>query len=147
MFFREILDFDENFKFLDRLNSLVFNVWKDDNAKTFKNQSMEQLEMFYRNYINEMRQKCNEMKALEREINEALNELSKIPYETMMLTNNPAIQGCLLCYAEGKIDKYMSGTESFIITSDETTEDIEAIACTRCEKLYEIEHASINAPL
>ena len=59
MFFRQISDFEENFKFLDRLNAIVFNVWKDNNAEAFKTQSMEQLEMFYRNYIDEMRQKSN----------------------------------------------------------------------------------------
>ena len=46
MFFRQISDFEENFKFLDRLNAIVFNVWKDNNAEAFKTQSMEQVEMF-----------------------------------------------------------------------------------------------------
>ena len=36
MFYRQISDFEENFKFLDRLNAIVFNVWKDDNAEAFK---------------------------------------------------------------------------------------------------------------
>ena len=47
MFFRQISDFDENFKFLDRLNILLFNVWHDNNADAYRTQSMEQLEMFH----------------------------------------------------------------------------------------------------
>ena len=94
MFYRQISDFEENFKFLDRLNAIVFNVWKDDNAEAFKTQSMEQLEMFYRNYINEMRQKSNKMKALEQEINELLDELRQIGQETQLLAVDPEIQGC-----------------------------------------------------
>ena len=66
-----------------------FNVWKDDNAEAFKTQSMEQLEMFYRNYIDEMRQKSNKMKTLEQEINELLDELRQIGQETQLLAVEP----------------------------------------------------------
>ena len=50
---------------------------------------MEQLEMFYRNYIDEMRQKSNKMKTLEQEINELLDELRQIGQETQLLAVEP----------------------------------------------------------
>lgn len=147
MFFRQISDFEENFKFLDRLNTIVFNVWKDDNAESFKTQSMEQLEMFYRNYINEMRQKSNEMKALEQEINELLDELQQIGQETQLLTVDPEIQGCLLCYADGKVRKDMSGSEAFIMRPSDPRDQVEELAYSRCSKVYDIEKAYIDRPL
>ena len=91
MFFRQISDFDENFKFLDRLNILLFNVWCDNNADAYRTQSIEQLEMFYRNYVNEMRQKSNELKALESEINELVEQLRSVVEDTRMLPQTPKL--------------------------------------------------------
>ena len=123
MFYRQISDFEENFKFLDRLNAIVFNVRKDDNAEAFKTQSMKQLEMFYRNYINEMRQKSSRMKALEQEINELLDELRQVGQETQLLTVEPEIQGYGLAYAAGKISIGTSGGEYFVMRKNEDPND------------------------
>ena len=147
MFFRQISDFEENFRFLDRLNAIVFNVWKDDNAEAFKTQSMEQLEMFYRNYINEMRQKSNKMKALEEEINELLDELRQVGQETQLLTVEPEIQGYGLAYAAGKISIGMSGGEYFVMRKNEDPNDAKDYAFSRCEKLQEIEDSWYERPL
>ena len=147
MFFRQISDFEENFRFLDRLNAIVFNVWKDDNAEAFKTQSMEQFEMFYRNYINEMRQKSSRMKALEEEINELLDELRQVGQETQLLTVEPEIQGYGLAYAAGKISIGMSGGEYFVMRKNEDPNDAKDYAFSRCEKLQEIEDAWYERPL
>lgn len=147
MFFRQISDFEENYKFLDRLNSIVFNVWKDDNAESFKTQSMEQLEMFYRNYINEMRQKSNELRALEQEINELLEDLRQISQDMTHMTVYPEIDGCLLCSAQGIISDNESGEETFIIKSNEPRDRLEEIAYSRCNRVYDIENVSIETPL
>lgn len=147
MFFRQISDFEENFKFLDRLNAIVFNVWKDDNAESYKTQSMEQLEMFYRNYINEMRQKSNEMKALEQEINELLEELRQVGQETQHLAVDPEIQGCGLAYAVGGISVGTSGGEYFVMRKNEDPNDAPDYAVSRCEKLQDIEDAWYERPL
>ena len=147
MFFRQISDFEENFKFLDRLNAIVFNVWKDDNAEAFKTQSMEQFEMFYRNYINEMRQKSSRMKALEEEINELLEELRQVGQETQLLAVEPEIQGCGLAYAAGKISIGMSGGEYFVMRKNEDPNDAKDYAFSRCEKLQEIEDSWYERPL
>ena len=56
MFYREIQDFEENFRLLDRLNVMLLNVWRDKQADTFRNGQMQQLEILYRNYISEMRE-------------------------------------------------------------------------------------------
>ena len=147
MFFRQISDFEEKFKFLDRLNAIVFNVWKDDNAEAFKTQSMEQLEMFYRNYINEMRQKSSRMKALEEEINELLDELRQVGQETQLLTVEPEIQGYGLAYAAGKISIGTSGGEYFVMRKNEDPNDAKDYAFSRCEKLQEIEDSWYERPL
>ena len=146
MFFRQISDFEEKFKFLDRLNAIVFNVWKDDNAEAFKTQSMEQFEMFYRNYINEMRQKSSRMKALEQEINELLDELRQVGQETQLLTVEPEIQGYGLAYAAGKISIGTSGGEYFVMRKNEDPNDAIDYAFSRCEKLQEIEDACYKRP-
>lgn len=147
MFFRQITDFEENFKFLDRLNAIVFNVWRDNNAEAFKTQSMEQLEMFYRNYINEMRQKSSEMKVLEQEINDLLVELQKIGKDTQLLAANPEIQGCGLAYAKGHVSDQISGEECFIIRKSEDPRNAMSYALSRCKKLQDIEDAYYDRPL
>ena len=146
MFYRQISDFEENFRFLDRLNAIVFNVWKDDNAEAFKTQSMEQFEMFYRNYINEMRQKSSRMKALEEEINELLDELRQVGQETQLLTVEPEIQGYGLAYAAGKISIGTSGGEYFVMRKNEDPNDAKDYAFSRCGKLQEIEDACYERP-
>ena len=147
MFYRQISDFEENFRFLDRLNAIVFNVWKDDNAEAFKTQSMEQFEMFYRNYINEMRQKSSRMKALEEEINELLDELRQVGQETQLLTVEPEIQGYGLAYAAGKISIGTSGGEYFVMRKNEDPNDAKDYAFSRCGKLQEIEDSWYERPL
>ena len=147
MFYRQISDFEENFRFLDRLNAIVFNVWKDDNAEAFKTQSMEQFEMFYRNYINEMRQKSSRMKALEEENNELLDELRQVGQETQLLTVEPEIQGYGLAYAAGKISIGTSGGEYFVMRKNEDPNDAKDYAFSRCEKLQEIEDSWYERPL
>lgn len=149
MFFRQISDFDENFKFFDRLNALLFNVWRDNNADAYRTQSMEQLEMFYRNYVNEMRQKSNEMKALEREINELMEQLRSIGEDTRMLVADPEIRGCLLCTAYGRepgISDVLTH-ERFVMRPDEDTHYVEDIAMSRCRYLCNIESASTDEQL
>ena len=147
MFYRQISDFEENFRFLDRLNAIVFNVWKDDNAEAFKTQSMEQLELFYPNYTTDMRQKSNKMKALEQEINELLDKLRQVGQETQLLTVEPEIQGYGLAYAAGKISIGTSGGEYFVMRKNEDPNDAKDYAFSRCEKLQEIEDACYERPL
>lgn len=149
MFFRQISDFDENFKFLDRLNILLFNVWDDNNSEAYRTQSMEQLKMFYRNYVNEMRQKSNEMKALEREINELMEQLRSIVEDTRMLATDPEIRGCLLCTAYGRkpgISDVLTH-ERFVMRPNEDTLYVEDIAMSRCCYLCNIESACIDEQL
>lgn len=143
MFFRQISDFDENFKFLDRLNALLFNVWRDNNAEAYRTQSMEQLEMFYRNYVNEMRQKSNEMKALEREINDLIEKLRLVGQDTRQLTIDPEIEGCTLCTAYGHERGIgdMTTTESFIMRPGEDPHFVEEYAMERCRELADIQEA------
>lgn len=121
MFFRQISDFEENFKFLDRLNVLLFNVWKDKNAEAYRTQSMEQLEMFYRNYVNEMRQKSEELSLLQKQIMEKLSELQQLDREMMDITNNPEIDGCWMCHASGytDMDQECYSTREFVASEDE----------------------------
>lgn len=149
MFFRQISDFDENFKFLDRLNILLFNVWHDKNAKAYHTQSIDQLEMFYRNYVNEMRQKSNELKALESEINELVEQLRSVVEDTRMLATDPEIRGCLLCTAYGRKPDVpdVLTHERFVMRPNEDPHYVEDFAMSRCSYLCNIESASIDEQL
>ena len=78
MFYREIQDFEENFRLLDRLNVMLLNVWRDKQADTFRNGQMQQLEILYRNYISEMREISQEMGLLLRQIEEQIEEANQL---------------------------------------------------------------------
>lgn len=145
MFFRQISDFEENFKFLDRLNDVLFNVWKDNNANAFKTQSINQLEMFYRKYVNEMRQKSNEMSTLLKEIEMNVSKLEKLQSQVSDLSTHPEIKGCKMCWATGRLSHQVSGGEYFIARPHEN--DYEGIANERCEQLYDIEKAFVEQVL
>ena len=110
---------------------------------------MDQLEMFYRNYVNEMRQKSKELKALEREINDLMEQLRSVVEDTRMLATDPEIRGCLLCTAYGRkpgISDVLTH-EHFVMSPNEDTHYVEDIARSRCRYLCNIESACIDEQL
>lgn len=147
MFFRQISDFEENFKFLDRLNVLLFNVWKDENAAAFKTSSMEQLEMFYRNYVNEMRQTSHTLSGQLNDVNAKIARLKELCSELSLLKTNASIEGCGLCYGEGQIRDDLHGGEFFVIAPGEDPNNLLAYAYERCSEIYDIDNAWYHGPL
>lgn len=138
MFFRQIEDFERIFKFLDRVNILVFNVWRDKNAEAFKNGDMHYLESFYRNYISEMREKSNEMLQLKNSIDQQMEDIANDLRELESICQDPEIRGCLMCSASGPLNskQHLYGQESFVARCGE---DIETVAHQRCHKLEMID--------
>lgn len=143
MFFRQIEDFERVFKWMDRINILVFNVWRDKNAESFKDAEMKHLESFYRNYISEMREKSNEMIQLKESIQQQIAEINRDIIELDHLCDNPEINGCLLCRASGPLDEKNTiyGTEAFVARS---SENIDMVAQQRCHKLMNVDSCTVE---
>ena len=70
MLLRKIDELETFFKWLDRANLLVFNVWNDKQADAYKNGAMLQMETLYRTYIADMRQIANELSLMQKQIEE-----------------------------------------------------------------------------
>ncbi|MCQ2279137.1 MAG: hypothetical protein MJZ62_07540 [Bacteroidales bacterium] len=94
MFLREIEDFENRFTMLDRLNTLVFNVWDDKAATAFKNANITQIETLYRSYISEMRSLSEEANMLKQRILEDLKEAERLSNEIQDISHHPKIAGC-----------------------------------------------------
>jgi len=143
MFFRQIEDFEKVFRFLDRINIIVFNVWRDKNADAFKNGEMKNLESFYRTYISDMREKSNEMLQLKNAIDEQLNELSNLEQQLNEICASPDIQGCSTYCAFGYTDRQrkMFDKEYFVVKYNENPEEV---ASERCLRLLYIERIQMH---
>lgn len=146
MFFRHIEEFEKKFKFLDRINILVFNVWRDKNAEAFKDGEMKLLESFYRSYISEMREKGNEMLQLKNSIDQQIEELKKCHKELYDICNDPESRGCCLYRASGYLDEkqHSYGTEGFVLKFGQ---DPEMYARQCCHRLETIDSVSLERML
>lgn len=148
MFFDTVEDLHSKFKLFDRLNTLVFGIWKDKSALEYRDGALQDLRILYMNYINEMRQQCNELEQLNREVSEAFDEtqhdLSKLDH----IKAFPSINGCYSVNAFGALDEdgTTDGVEEFVVGWNELN-DIELLAPARCKKLYTIEEVSLGNPL
>lgn len=146
MFLRQIEDFERTFKILDRINILVFNVWRDKNAEAFKDGEMKLLESFYRTYISEMREKSNEMLQLKQSIDREIEEMQDSYRKLEDISHNPSYKGCGLYRASGPINSKMHeyGTDAFVA---KLGEDAEKLASFRCSKLESIDSVSLERVL
>ena len=109
MFLRQIDEFEAFFKWLDRLNLLAYNVWRDRQADAYKTGSMHQIETLYRTYISDMRQISNELLLLQKQIEEEKEEIYRLQREISELKLQPSIEGCQSAYFEDEHGNQISG--------------------------------------
>lgn len=147
MFYREIQDFEENFRLLDRLNVMLLNVWRDKQADTFRNGQMQQLEILYRNYISEMRESSQEMGLLLRQIEEQIEEANQLLNDIEEIELHPEIEGCQLYRANGfsDEDEVNACSENFVITPDESNPMGTAIC--ECENICIVKNVTFLSNL
>lgn len=104
MFFDTVEDLHSKFKLFDRLNTLVFGIWKDKSALEYRDGALQDLRILYMNYINEMRQQCNELEQLNKEVAGVLKEVQDNLTKIDVIASNPSIQGCGIVFATGYTD-------------------------------------------
>lgn len=102
MFLNGISEFESKFKMLDRLNSLVFNVWRDKNAIAYRDGDMARITNEYRHYISDVRSLSEEVKGLERKLENTFREIEALVHQVNNISGNPEIQGCRIYEAWGE---------------------------------------------
>lgn len=142
MFYSTLEEFETNFKFLDRLNTLLFNCWKDKQADIYRDSRAQILESRYRNYISEMRQLSNELLLFKKQIDGLWEEIDNLLFEINTLSNNPEIQGCALCLALGDIDDISDGLEYFVVGKNYDPNNLILEAQNKCHRITTIKNAS-----
>ena len=146
MFLREIDELDRFFKTIDRLNMLIFNVWHDKTSEAYKNGDMHLLESFYRTYISEMRDLCNEMTTLQQQIEEGQQEIERMAGEIREMKYHPEIEGCYQANVAGLISEFESTVEPIALAPDEVSQ-MKELAYVRTRRIKEIEDVTLAGPL
>lgn len=146
MFLRQIDEFEAFFKWLDRLNLLAYNVWRDRQADAYKTGSMHQIETLYRTYISDMRQISNELSLLQKQIAEEQEEIYRLEREIGDIKREGTITHCYSAVAKGYYDLECedSGEEWFALASGE---DADVVAPERCNDLAVIVEAHLSTSL
>lgn len=101
MFFDSIDDLANKFKWLDQLNTIVFSVWRDKSALEYKEGPIQDLRILYMNYINEMRQQCNILSQMQKEIEGVYEDASRDLSQIGIIAADASINGCAICHATG----------------------------------------------
>lgn len=101
MFFNGINEFESKFKLLDRLNIMVFNIWRDKNAIAYRDGDIARITNEYRRYISKVRTLSEEANSLNRELDNKMHEIEKLRREIWNISNNPEINGCSIFEAWG----------------------------------------------
>lgn len=124
MFFHGINEFESKFKLLDRLNILVFNVWRDKKAQEYKDGNVARLTNEYRNYISRVRSLAEEANQLHKGLDEQLREIERLKHDVINTALNPGINNCDIWSArseeavydsEGRISHYRQcGSARFV---------------------------------
>lgn len=102
MFLNGINEFESKFKMLDRLNSIVFNVWKDKNALAYRDGDMARITNEYRRYISEVRSLSEQASQLERKLESKLYEIENLSRQVADIGYNPEIKNCYIFEAWGE---------------------------------------------
>lgn len=144
MLFRTISSFETNFKLLDRLNTLVFNVWRDKSAQIYKDSDMARITNEYRNYISQVRTLSEEVKRIENSLGVKLNEITHIKNDIMNLYYDLPINKCAIWSAYGENltqdqDGYVTSkrcAETRFVAKYNTERDAAAHYLGPCDKIY-----------
>ena len=102
MLFNGINEFESTFKTFDRLNAVVFNVWRDKSASAYRDGDIARISNEYRRYISKVRSLSEEANRLERELENKLRELDVINNQLLNISLNPEINGCSIYEAWGE---------------------------------------------
>ena len=102
MFFSGISEFESKFKAFDRLNALVFNVWRDKNALAYRDGDIARITNEYRRYISKVRSLSEETNKLERELEGKLREIENLARQVADINYNPEIKDCSIYEAWGE---------------------------------------------
>lgn len=101
MFFNGIQDFESNFKTFDRLNTLVFNVWRDKSAWAYRDGDIARITNEYRQYISRVRSLAQEAERLNKELDNKMSQIRQLNNEIVNLALNPDIKDCAIWEARG----------------------------------------------
>ena len=101
MFLDGISDLESKFKLFDRLNTLLFNVWRDKSAEAYKNNDIARITNEYRNYISQVRSLAEEASRLNKELDQKLNTITQLQREVYNIAINPQIDDCSIWEARG----------------------------------------------
>jgi hypothetical protein len=101
MFFSGIQDFERNFKTLDRLNALVFNVWRDKSAMAYRDGDIARITNEYRQYISRVRSLAQEAERLYKELDNKMSQIRQLNNEISNLSLNPDIKDCAIWEVRG----------------------------------------------
>ena len=101
MFFSGIHDFERNFKTLDRLNMVVFNVWRDKSAMAYRDGDIARITNEYRQYISRARSLAQEAERLYKELDQKMSHIQQLNHEISNLSLNPEIKDCAIWEARG----------------------------------------------
>lgn len=102
MFFNGINEFESKFKLFDRLNIVVFNIWRDKNAIAYRDGDIARITNEYRRYISKVRTLSEEANSLNRELDNKMHEIENLRREIGNIYTNPEIAGCSIFEAQGE---------------------------------------------
>jgi hypothetical protein len=111
MFLRGINEFELKFKTFDRLNVLLFNVWRGNAADTYRDSDLARIVNEYRNYISQVRTLAEEAKRLNDQLAEKESQITQLHRSLMEISKNPQIHDCSMWKAEGKDAVYYDNGE------------------------------------
>ena len=144
MLFRTISSLETNFKLLDRLNTMVFNVWRDKSAQTYKNADMARITNEYRKYISQVRILAEEAKKIENSLDVKLREITRMKNDIMNLYYDIPIRECAIWSAYGENltqdqDGYVTSkrcAETRFVAKYHTERDAAARYLGPCDKIH-----------
>ena len=102
MFLKAINVFESKFKAFDRLNVLLFNVWRGKAADIYRDSDLARIINEYRNYISQVRTLTQEAKRLNDELSKKEDNIHRLQREITEIARNPQIHDCSMWEAEGK---------------------------------------------
>lgn len=111
MFLRGINEFEFKFKTFDRLNVLLFNVWRGKAADIYRDSDLARIANEYRNYISQVRTLAQEAKRLKDQLAEKESQIIQLHQALMEISKNPQIHDCSMWKAEGKDAVYYDNGE------------------------------------
>lgn len=106
MFLNGISEFESRFKLFDRLNIIVFNVWRDKKAIAYRDSDIARITNEYRNYISCVRSLAEQANKLEQSLEQKQREIERLRNEIGNLRLNPQIRNCCIFTAYGETQQY-----------------------------------------